>query len=204
MFCSFNCVNFNWHIYCNVNKQLPFFDLVFSIWGKSSAISAHVQKTNKQTKKTKEKTRKALTSFKCISEEVHLPLWAWNSENSFMVEACDTHKHIFTPYDAFIDAWYAQVHKKKYKTGPSTYSFSLSKALTAWLTDMTKTDSPWRFMKRMQLSTTTGICCPELCRKKTVRRREMRRECGAEDRNRVQREMQREGEEKKDERKEDQ
>lgn len=116
MFCSFNCVNFNWHIYCNVNKQLLFFDLVFSIWGKSSAISAHVQKKKKEKKKNrKKKTRKALTSFKCISEEVHLPLWAWNSENSFMVEACDTHKHIFTPYDAFIDAWYAQVHKKNTK-----------------------------------------------------------------------------------------
>lgn len=28
-----------------------------------------------------------------------------------------------------------------------------------------KRDSPWRFMKRMQLSTTTGICCPELWRR---------------------------------------
>lgn len=141
MFCSFNCVNFNWHIYCNVNKQLLFFDLVFSIWGKSSAISAHVQKTNK--KKTKEKTRKALTSFKCISEEVHLPLWAWNSENSFMVEACDTHKHIFTPYDAFIDAWYAEVHKKIQNRSFHLLIFTVqsSQSMTYWY------DKNWLTMK---------------------------------------------------------
>lgn len=36
----------------------------------------------------------------------------------------------------------------------------------SFLINHKKTDSPWRFMKRTQLSTTTGICCPELCRTK--------------------------------------
>lgn len=45
------------------------------------------------------------------------------------------------------------------------------------LTEMMKqTVSPWRFMKRMQLSTTTGICCPELWGRKRRQRRRHRRD----------------------------
>lgn len=122
--------------------------------------------------------RGPFTSLKCISDEVNLPLWTRNSEYPFMVEAWRTHAftlllHIHTCLTVHTQDC-AHIHKQVLS---SAHSHCPKLPQHGSLLYQKKTDSPWRFMKRMQLSTTTGICCPELWRRE-MSRGEMRWEEG--------------------------
>lgn len=92
------------------------------------------------------------TSLKRISDEVHLPLGAGNAEYPLVVEAWQTH--------------HDHVHLNPRAAQQTRRLTSKCHCAASW-----KKDSPWRFMKRMQLSTTTGICWPELWRRTHEERR---------------------------------
>ena len=136
--------------------------------------------------------RSSFTSLECISDEVHLPLWPRNSKYPFVVEAWETHALHIALCSQMPDIPYAGRRAHTHKQAlPPTHSHC-PKLPPAWLICyIIKTDSPWRFMKRMQLSTTTGICCPELWRRQTSRGGELSGERSVRVRRRGQTEMQR-------------
>lgn len=124
-----------------------------------------------------------LTSL-CEPGTLNIPSW-WRPDGH-------THSHY---YYTFIHAWqsiHRIVHTYTNKCFHLLILTAQSSLSVAHCYIRKKTDSPWRFMKRMQLSTTTGICCPELWRRE-MSRGEIRWEEGVKVRRGDQIDMQRKG-----------